>query len=830
MDFIRAAAKAIFYDFPETEVRHMLLNPYTFARFQQTVCELLSQGNREYSRTDAKRIWEYVRDKWIFTENRSLASKLDIDVSPLFNILSSLGSECLDLSSTYPRVRFENLLRWRSISYLISEDIITIPTLVLNDLERVYPAKKRRFGWPDVLEHNNVIINKVIQNGLADTHAHLFASSDIFMLNWISMMNNPKILKQMAQDVREKGFMGEDRFPMERELITITYKETNPFYHLALLATLCRAFLFAELKGLNISDSIYQSIIDGVEDISTLNSQVFDRINVLRMFGVKSVFRSVADYALSGMEDDNHNSPYFILAGERKLLYDVFQLVFSRTDGLENISKILFLYLSLKTRIRREMVQTNSLRGFDNFQLYQNRKSLFLNNDMWSSINVSYAIYSSLGRDSLNNLEGRVTPNSLSGLLRLSVCNPFSSWNERETLRTSSISKSVSNRFSLVVHFIKKPLSLNKASRWDALRKFRVSLWKDINLIMKARAIEKRIVGIDVAGSELNCRPEIFAPMFRWAKYQGLGNNMTFHAGEDYYDIVDGLRTIYEAVMLMDFDSGCRIGHAIAIGKDPHRFYKERHYAVIAPAQIILDNLIWIRYFAIDHGIHLSEETQAFIDKVTYDLYFFIGYSVDNPLDYWHSMLMRGNDREIPETYIKNVFTTRSKTAKPIFWGERKLIQTSKAVNLNNAYEMDPKIYRNGLQPYEIKVSSRFHEDVAKLQTGMMKLLKQRGIAIEANPSSNLKIGGLDTYDELPLFRLFPIEQPNEDRMLVSINTDDRGVFATNLSNEYSLVAASLMKHKDPSTGKPIYSITQIANYIRCLAENGKATKFQIHS
>lgn len=830
MDFIRAAAKAIFYDFPEPEVRHILLSQYTFARFQQTVCELLSQGNREYSRTDAKRIWEYVRDKWIFADNRPFNSKLDIDISLLFNILSSLGSECLDLSNTYPRVRFENLLRWRSISYLISEDIITIPTLALNDLERAYPAEKRRFGWSDVLEHNNVIINNVIQNGLADTHAHLFASSDIFMLNWISMMNNPKILRQMAKNINEEGFMAENRFQMERELITITDKETNSFYHLALLATLCRAFLFAELKELNISNAIYQSIIDGVEDITTLNSKVFDTINVLRMLGVKSVFRSVPDYALSGGEDDNHDSPYFILAGERKLLYDAFRLVFSRMDGWENISKILFLYLSLKTKIRREMVQTNNLSGFENFQLYQNRKSLFLNNDMWSSINVAYAIYSSLGKDSINDLEGRVTPNAISGLLRLSLCNPFSTWNERETLRTSSLGKSVSDRFSLVVHFIKKPLSPNKTSRWDALSKFRGLLWKDINLIMKTRATEKRIVGIDVAGSELNCRPEIFAPMFRWAKYQGIGNNMTFHAGEDYYDLIDGLRTIYEAVMLMDFDSGCRIGHAIAIGKDAQKFYKERHCAIIAPAQIILDNFIWMRYFAIEHGIHLSEETQAFIDKVTYDLYYFIGYSVDNPLDYWHSMLMRGNDLEITKTNRTNDFTTRSKTAKPIFWRERKLIQTNKAADLNNAYEMDSKIYHNGLQPYEIKVSSRFHEDVTKLQVGMMKLLKQKGIAIEANPSSNLKIGGLDTYDELPLFRLFPIEKSNEDRMLVSINTDDRGVFSTNLSNEYSLVAASLMKHKDQSTGKPIYSITQIADYIRCLAENGKSTRFKTHS
>ncbi|MDE6083079.1 MAG: hypothetical protein K2G11_01190, partial [Muribaculaceae bacterium] len=435
----------------------------------------------------------------------------------------------------------------------------------------------------------------------------------------------------------------------------------------------------------------------------------------------------------------------------------------------------------------------------------------------------------SLGIRSEKSFECRITPNTIKDVLNHSVCNPFSIFGNKESLRKSDVQKykPISDQFSIVIHFIKKSIPTNKPNRREALRKYRATLWTETDTILKAKRSDSRITGIDVAGSELNCRPEIFAPMFRWAKSQGIGNNMTYHAGEDFYDILDGLRTIHETIIFMDFDAGCRIGHAIAIGKDPHKYYIERHHTIIAPAQIILDNLIWMRYFATELGIVLTHETQNFIDKASYDLFFNIGYDVNNHLDYWHSMLMRGNDTNYWEHDWNQSFTTRRLTARPLFWKNNNLVETQNAINLYKTYELNDEVYRNGLKPYQVKTPLSFANDVSRLQDGLMRLMRTSGIAIEANPSSNLKIGGMDKYKDLPLFRLFPFDENNENRMLVSINTDDRGVFATNLANEYSLIAASLIKQKDVNTGKPLYTITQIADYIRCIAENGKFMRFR---
>lgn len=193
----------------------------------------------------------------------------------------------------------------------------------------------------------------------------------------------------------------------------------------------------------------------------------------------------------------------------------------------------------------------------------------------------------------------------------------------------------------------------------------------------------------------------------------------------------------------------------------------------------------------------------------------------------WHSMLMRGNYINYWEHDWNQSFTTRRLTARPLFWKNNNLVETQNAINLYKTYELNDEVYRNGLKPYQVKTPLSFANDVSRLQDGLMRLMRSSGIAIEANPSSNLKIGGMDKYKDLPLFRLFPFDENNENRMLVSINTDDRGVFATNLANEYSLIAASLIKQKDVNTGKPLYSITQIADYIRCIAENGKFMRFR---
>ena len=64
-----------------------------------------------------------------------------------------------------------------------------------------------------------------------------------------------------------------------------------------------------------------------------------------------------------------------------------------------------------------------------------------------------------------------------------------------------------------------------------------------------------------------------------------------------------------------------------------------------------------------------------------------------------------------------------------------------------------------------------------------MAVIVKKKIAIETNPSSNVKIGPIDGYIDHPIFRFMA------NGINVSINTDDKGIFATSLSNEYSLIA-----------------------------------------
>ena len=76
------------------------------------------------------------------------------------------------------------------------------------------------------------------------------------------------------------------------------------------------------------------------------------------------------------------------------------------------------------------------------------------------------------------------------------------------------------------------------------------------------------------------------------------------------------------------------------------------------------------------------------------------------------------------------------------------------------------------------------------------------GIGIESNPTSNVRIGGMSRYEDHPIFKFFPVES-DEDSVLASINTDDRGVFETSLEREFSLLACALYKKHSRNASNP---------------------------
>jgi adenosine deaminase len=73
-----------------------------------------------------------------------------------------------------------------------------------------------------------------------------------------------------------------------------------------------------------------------------------------------------------------------------------------------------------------------------------------------------------------------------------------------------------------------------------------------------------------------------------------------------------------------------------------------------------------------------------------------------------------------------------------------------------------------------------------KLQDELKKSIQNRGIIIEANPTSNLLIAGFEDYSK------HPIKTFDENKINYSISTDDRIIFNTNLRKEFYLISDAM--------------------------------------
>ena len=78
----------------------------------------------------------------------------------------------------------------------------------------------------------------------------------------------------------------------------------------------------------------------------------------------------IPDYAITG-KDDNLFS---VLGGERKFMYRIFRKIYSGEYYLDRKTTLFYIYLLIKEELRKELVQINTVNGFANFSLYQDRK------------------------------------------------------------------------------------------------------------------------------------------------------------------------------------------------------------------------------------------------------------------------------------------------------------------------------------------------------------------------------------------------------------------------------------------------------------------------
>lgn len=816
MDFIRASVKALFYDYPvDTAIQIVTTGSPSFTG---EFSKLLNARERCYTQASVEALRVKLCNEWMGSE---------IAVDGVDEMVMALklpylyASKALDSDIEEPTIDFKHLFRWNELARYVGEDLMTLNYLAKRDLDR--DIVRDYFEWDAVLLHNDADLNAALrknEQGWCDIHLHLGATTDVFELSWVTLMNHI---------IDHKKNFSKLIHPLDSPiLVTKTYNYEN-LYRWCILAAMIRWELYKRYSNL-WHDTFGESFEN---EFSRLARQMpmyfrYELRNLQCLItdaGKKAMKTSdgdAFDYALMAYTVNNRyeKSPFMIYHGERWLLYQYYYSYWSGDSARKQIGKYVYLYELIKNQLRRELQQVNDLPGLGNFQEYNRRKSLMVEKS-FRKVAMRFSAQTSMTIAG-DGMEVRINPqNSVDDykdLLNFDYHKHLFGGGEFTS------EADLKDRMTFVVHFLKKKCDKNNRHSKQRVHN-RVQgemLMENIYKKETERGLPHRIVGIDVAGGETRCRPEVFAHLFRYCRKMGM-RNFTYHVGEDFYDITEGLRSIDEAVRFLHLTEGNRLGHCIALGIDVKRYYAQRHKMVVMPKQLLLDNIVWLLEFCGKWRIGLLGLKNT-LESIAKNLYGEIGY--EQPYDmesYYRSMQLRCNDFKTYDKASSCWKTTANDVSKEVQEAEK----DGKARRLCEQYFMDSSVYVKGFKRSEdFKILYQYDRVIKKVQNKMMKLLNGKKICIETNPTSNVRIARLWQYDELPLFRFSKIRKRPSQDILISVNTDDKGIFATSLHREFSLLALAMTKQRKKGEVKK-WDKQTIYQYVGRLANAGQEQRFR---
>ena len=490
------------------------------------------------------------------------------------------------------------------------------------------------------------------------------------------------------------------------------------------------------------------------------------------------------------------------------------------------VDRMLHLYLLLQHQYRALMVQGEELYGFDQFQKFthtelrslterryrqrlddmhgpdaQRSQSAYLegrfapkstateNAQLLNRILQDYLEYLQEGRNKKNG----VNKTSLTSALEVldAVCeDPDVRWPRRQQL-------------ALVAHFIKEDWNFKKGGPYRHY-KLRLKLEAQMAQLRKTLRDHPRlhrwVRGIDGAANELHAPPEVFASVFRQAARAGLGHR-SFHVGEDFPHIMTGLRHMLDALELLDLRDGGRIGHGTALGIAPelwlermpstlHIKRSERLLDLLAAWQLLRElpdttaqayqvelkiNGLLPEVFKTPVSAHLFERAMRLRDLNMG----FVASINQNPDWRWPSASLVDSLRE--EARLVSEAKARDEDAFSLLW----------------RWQHDKELWERseGLLSVETQDTLFTSAIYLRLQQALMKRVAYRRVIIETLPSSNVRISQYERFEEHHALRWMGVPghaRDGDTPIMVSLGSDDPGIFAGNLKGEFYQLYAVL--------------------------------------
>lgn len=798
----------------------------------------------------------------------------------VFDALLVVANQLLDEYLSFPVCKYENILIWRQASHELDPDLYISAFLAYKDIVRD-PIDERNFCWKPIISSNNIVLQSILNNGISENHFHLNGSAQHFSLSWINLMNHVEStsFKVMLDKIDEQR-------------LNPSYNEganrNDSLYLRCLKAACVRLHLFVRL--LSPGKSCCRDNDNGGQTEDYGNIEFVRRVlksdepeATVLCFGIDTYISAISsnefvDYAqrFAGRQDEKNE----YLCGERWLMYSMLKRIYNRDESMIDTFNLFYVYILLKEAIRSELVQNNSVMGFDNFNNYNNRKSNFVDNTPLEPIFHRTAIVDTLeNQPMIKSLEVRISPRNTAKENYNYIRRIEKNVTGREAffLDEGRINDGIKQKFFYVMHFIKEKDKPENLYTYDLCRHahLRDKVKRQAKALMDFRKYypetAARVKGIDAANSEINCRPEVFAHAFRTLKeheivkasggfYELSKLGVTYHVGEDFIDIIDGLRAIDEAILFFNMRYGDRLGHALALGINTDEWYQLKGNHVVISQQDYLDNVVWLYSKIMEYGIDVDNSLMPYLRNEFY-VYFRNIYQDNMPMEYFDKISkesggggsanakfdistyydawkLRGDD---PEKYISGKYENFEYTdiwewncVNREFPTDKSIRKSQTVSFLYYTYHYNARVKKEGEKKIDKFIPGNVQEAVKKVQDKMQEFVANKGLVVEANPSSNCLIGpfGKYSYDKHPILNFYNwgLGMPWADnkrchQVSVCINTDDQAIFGTSLENEYALIARTLEKIKD-DMGMHKYSYAAIYEWLNNIRDIGNRCVF----
>lgn len=352
-------------------------------------------------------------------------------------------------------------------------------------------------------------------------------------------------------------------------------------------------------------------------------------------------------------------------------------------------------------------------------------------------------------------------------------------------------------QLALVCHFIKKPWSKTDIKHAPyrhlalvkSLRKSTdVLLW----LLKSYPKLKNWVRGIDGAANELHAAPEFFAPIFRQCSAHGLSQK-TFHAGEDFPHLLSGLRYMLETLEFLDLQAGDRLGHGTAMGIDPQLWLKRM------PQTIIIKRGDW--FLSVLAAWRLMCKKPVGLETVDHTLTAELGQLAvklfgKNLTPYACAQAMALRSLSLPEVFRWVNNERQLPISQPFneHWCNEiedvhtKATGNAEAFDVYWRWQSDKDIWKEAEELIEVRSDFLQAAHYLLLQQALMHEVADRGVVIEALPSSNVRISQYKHFSEHHALRWMKAPSAtrlNDPDILVSLGSDDPGIFSTDIETEF---------------------------------------------